>query len=297
MQQYTCGDPSHPISHDDGSDGHDNNSDQDDSSTPAVTDPEPYPEAGAQDEVSPLHNRRAVPRQTVRNEESVLTWIIRDWTRLAAGVPRSALGTKTAPESGMVSLKDFLDSNTFHDPLNNKPAIHKQVFGIGRRHQAKHTSTTKTMTSLALSSAKRRCVSQHLQGWPAGTLPSEIFDMIMTHICRDDVKSLRLVCREFEQKTASFFRTAVLQFSSEIYGPEDPTVDKHQSHQKAQIFQERGWSIRHFALKFEFCEGMCSQILLSLSIQPLLHNLPYSVPQTFTTNFTEKLSTRLLTTL
>ncbi|KAF2485743.1 hypothetical protein BDY17DRAFT_294162 [Neohortaea acidophila] len=54
--------------------------------------------------------------------------------------------------------------------------------------------------------------------WPSGELPVELFDLITTHLARDDVKTMRLVNREFEQKVAhTLFHTSVVPFNTEIY--------------------------------------------------------------------------------
>lgn len=54
--------------------------------------------------------------------------------------------------------------------------------------------------------------------WPLHELPVELFDLITTHLARDDVKCMRLVNREFEQKVSrTLFHTSVVPFNTEIY--------------------------------------------------------------------------------
>ncbi|OQO05968.1 hypothetical protein B0A48_10064 [Cryoendolithus antarcticus] len=54
--------------------------------------------------------------------------------------------------------------------------------------------------------------------WPRNELPMEIFELITRHLARTDVRSLRLVNREFEQKVSpSLFHTAVVPFNTELY--------------------------------------------------------------------------------
>lgn len=54
--------------------------------------------------------------------------------------------------------------------------------------------------------------------WPDNAIPVELFELIMLHLTRDDVKSLRLTCREFERKVSrSFFYTSVVPFNTEIF--------------------------------------------------------------------------------
>lgn len=54
--------------------------------------------------------------------------------------------------------------------------------------------------------------------WPLHELPVELFDLITAHLSRDDVKSMRLVNREFERKVSrSLFHTSVVPFNTELY--------------------------------------------------------------------------------
>lgn len=54
--------------------------------------------------------------------------------------------------------------------------------------------------------------------WPLNDIPLELFDLIIIHLARDDVKSMRLVCKEFELKvSASLFHTSVVPFNTELY--------------------------------------------------------------------------------
>ena len=54
--------------------------------------------------------------------------------------------------------------------------------------------------------------------WPTDSLPVEIFELINEHLARDDVKSMRLVNRDFERKVSrSLFHTCVVPFNTELY--------------------------------------------------------------------------------
>ena len=54
--------------------------------------------------------------------------------------------------------------------------------------------------------------------WPQGRMPVELFEQITDYLSRDDIKSMRLVNREFEYGVSSvLFRTAVVPFNTEIY--------------------------------------------------------------------------------
>lgn len=49
-------------------------------------------------------------------------------------------------------------------------------------------------------------------------LPVEMFDLIVQHLARDDVKAMRLVSHEFEQKVSrALFQSAVVPFNTELY--------------------------------------------------------------------------------
>lgn len=54
--------------------------------------------------------------------------------------------------------------------------------------------------------------------WPPNDLPVELFDLITAHLSRDDVKSMRMVNKEFERKVSrSLFHTSVVPFNTELY--------------------------------------------------------------------------------
>jgi hypothetical protein len=56
-------------------------------------------------------------------------------------------------------------------------------------------------------------------GWPPSQLPTELFEEIASYLNRDDIKSMRLVCREFDRHVSQvLFSTVVVPFNTEIYG-------------------------------------------------------------------------------
>ncbi|KAF2660085.1 hypothetical protein K491DRAFT_675112 [Lophiostoma macrostomum CBS 122681] len=58
-----------------------------------------------------------------------------------------------------------------------------------------------------------------LPTWPTGRVPTELFEEIAGYLNRDDIKSMRLVCREFDRHIAQvIFKTVVVPFNTEIYG-------------------------------------------------------------------------------
>ncbi|KAF2266417.1 hypothetical protein CC78DRAFT_542394 [Lojkania enalia] len=55
--------------------------------------------------------------------------------------------------------------------------------------------------------------------WPKGKMPTELFEEIASYLNRDDIKSMRLVCREFDRHVSQvLFNTVVVPFNTEIYG-------------------------------------------------------------------------------
>ena len=65
-------------------------------------------------------------------------------------------------------------------------------------------------------------VNEHGMGWPMSqefSVPAEIFGQIILYLSRDDMKAMRLTCREFERKVAGhLFENVVVPFNTEIYG-------------------------------------------------------------------------------
>ena len=56
-------------------------------------------------------------------------------------------------------------------------------------------------------------------GWPPGQLPTELFEEVASYLNRDDIKSMRLVCSEFDRHVSQvLFGTVVVPFNTEIYG-------------------------------------------------------------------------------
>jgi hypothetical protein len=55
--------------------------------------------------------------------------------------------------------------------------------------------------------------------WPMKGLPSEIYYLIVERLSRDDIKAMRLTCKEFERHLSCIlFKTVVVPFNMEIYG-------------------------------------------------------------------------------
>lgn len=97
--------------------------------------------------------------------------------------------------------------------------------------------------------------------WPKDEIPVEIFEIIISHVSRADIRNLRLVCREFDSKaTAQYFRNVVVPFKSELYST--LTHDENGVLRSSiplfssgmRIFQSFGRHIRRFALSLELDE-------------------------------------------
>ncbi|TVY39494.1 hypothetical protein LOCC1_G005774 [Lachnellula occidentalis] len=98
--------------------------------------------------------------------------------------------------------------------------------------------------------------------WPPNGLPVELFVLIVKHLPRSNIQSMRLVNREFEQKVSEYlFRVVVVPFKPEIYGinPEPALSGSLQGSVMLQdkgmrVFQGYGHRIKKFAMSFEFDE-------------------------------------------
>ena len=55
--------------------------------------------------------------------------------------------------------------------------------------------------------------------WPPGKLPTELYEEIASYLSRDDIKAMRLTCKEFDRHISQvLFETVVVPFNVEIYG-------------------------------------------------------------------------------
>ncbi|KND88516.1 hypothetical protein TOPH_06829 [Tolypocladium ophioglossoides CBS 100239] len=97
--------------------------------------------------------------------------------------------------------------------------------------------------------------------WPTGHIPVEIFELITSHLSRAEVKTLRLVCREFEAKvSAQYFRNVVVPFKAELLsslgarGDDGAALKPDVFSSGMRIFQSFGPHILRFALSLEVDE-------------------------------------------
>ena len=74
-------------------------------------------------------------------------------------------------------------------------------------------------TSTAMRPTFTSPLSPSGHGWPPDTIPVDIYAQIANHLSSDDIKTMRLVNRETEEKISRYlFSSVVVPFRSEIYG-------------------------------------------------------------------------------
>lgn len=121
----------------------------------------------------------------------------------------------------------------------------------------------------SLSAAQDRAVlhpvdtpTRTLVTWPSSEIPVEIFEIITSFLSRAEVKTLRQVCREFENKvSARYFKNVVVPFRSELYGSLSRDEFGTRQHPSSalfsngmRIFESFGPHILRFALSLEIDE-------------------------------------------
>ncbi|KAG9497744.1 hypothetical protein J7337_010615 [Fusarium musae] len=121
-------------------------------------------------------------------------------------------------------------------------------------------------TLLELSDSHERGQAMSAVTWPTNEIPVEIFEIIISYLTRLEVRCLRLVCKEFENKaSAQYFRNVVVPFKSELYSKLDR--DENGAFKRTssallsngmRIFQSFGPHIRRFALSLELDEDTLS---------------------------------------
>jgi hypothetical protein len=112
--------------------------------------------------------------------------------------------------------------------------------------------------------------------WPPGRLPTELYEAIAGHLNRDDIKSMRLVCREFDRHVSQvLFKTVVVPFNIEVYGMlgkekqvqngknfgknlfwKDNNEDDVYNGHGLDVFKGFGKHIRRFGMSFEVNEDL-----------------------------------------
>lgn len=117
------------------------------------------------------------------------------------------------PESPTILLPYQMDRNTPHPTLRFLPFIPVSE---------KKNSKNKNKRFMIQPSHKQRIDATQLTArraqWVPGKLPVELFELVTQHLSRDDIKSMRLVNKEFELGVShSLFDTVVVPFNTELY--------------------------------------------------------------------------------
>ena len=111
----------------------------------------------------------------------------------------------TAPSQGASRNVRYLPLCPVTNADGHSGMVNNSILTIRTNHKDR---IRRSENALAISNAT----------WPLGELPVELFDLITTHLSRDDVKSMRMVSKEFEQKVSrSLFHTSVVPFNTELY--------------------------------------------------------------------------------
>lgn len=116
------------------------------------------------------------------------------------------------------------------------------------------------------SSTGKWCTSASapLTRWPVGQIPVELFELILAYLPRRDVQTMRLVCREFEDKSSPhYFRNVVVPFRAGLYlgsqaGIDTCALDATSFSDGLRIFRSFGPHVRRFALALEIDEDSLS---------------------------------------
>ncbi|KAH0270619.1 hypothetical protein KCU91_g7926, partial [Aureobasidium melanogenum] len=119
----------------------------------------------------------------------------------------------TYPENPALLLAYQLDRNTPQPTLRFLPFI-----PVSQKRKNK----SKNKRFMIQPSHKQRIDASQLTArraqWVSGEFPVELFELINQYLLRDDIKSMRLVSKEFERGVSgSLFDTVVVPFNTELY--------------------------------------------------------------------------------
>lgn len=97
-------------------------------------------------------------------------------------------------------------------PLGPEPRANRGQSSVGNRNFTVLRSHRRRIDGAAASMSSSQVT------WAPNKLPVEMFDLITSHLSRDDIKSMRLVSKEFEKKVScTLFQTSVVPFNTELY--------------------------------------------------------------------------------
>ncbi|KAI5275337.1 hypothetical protein E4T47_01680 [Aureobasidium subglaciale] len=125
----------------------------------------------------------------------------------------SSADRSTCPVNPAILLAYQLDRNSPQPALRFLPFIPESQT---------HNHKARNKRYMIQPSHKQRMDAAQLMArranWIPGELPVELFELITQHLSRDDIKSMRLVNKEFELGVShSLFDTVVVPFNTELY--------------------------------------------------------------------------------
>lgn len=122
---------------------------------------------------------------------------IRDISKVPAGYQVLQL-PRSRPVPGLSAVEDLLDAPTF-SRISQLPPRSDEMPRVGTSGR----------------------------GWPQRRLPTELYELICSYLARDDIKAMRLCCKEFDQHVSqTLFHTVVVPFNTEIYDMLKPRPKK-----------------------------------------------------------------------
>lgn len=114
-------------------------------------------------------------------------------------------------------------------------------------------------------------ISEPIKGWPAQSIPEEVFTNIARFLSREDVCNLRLVNHEFSLKLEdAMFRSIVVPFTTSVFSPSEPQSSSVVNSKNIDIFEKLAGRIYKFGMSFEMDEGtkLMFYNVLSLNTTP-----------------------------
>lgn len=157
---------------------------------------------------------------------------IREALNLARSRPAErSRRTSDAPQSSSAILYSCDNIVASADQAGHATRLQYLPLGPVTAAGGKSGSITKDANLTVLPSYRLRIDNPTLKQpstkitWPLDELPKEIFDLITDYLSRDDIKSMRLVRKEFERKVSdTLFNTSVVPFNTELYDMIDEDV-------------------------------------------------------------------------
>lgn len=189
---------------------------------------------GSEERIDGLHRTAVYTRTFVRasssdgmphsSERAGLTRTLSNDERRNSGFLEQLRGTSNVAPSAVL-LYEVKTSGSGSDvwpdvrddakaPARYAPLETRQSTNVQTRSQTRFPTIRKAHTE-----GTSLCPAVDGKGWPKGEVPAEIYGLIIRNLSRDDVKAMRLACKEFEKFTShALFEAVVVPFNTEIYG-------------------------------------------------------------------------------